>query len=262
MDIIMRILIVDDNEPNRILAQSILEKEEHIVVAAASGEKALKECSGVKFDLIIMDILMPRMNGVTTLKKLRQTENRNSKTPVFALISYSSDSEQRMYKQMGFEFVLPKPLRQKDVERAWKIYQNNGVLQNPTPDVFKIPQHSLMDYTQWNQLQTNASIEELISTILRFWKSAELHLSAINEHKEQASHAYIDSLSHLRKAAHTLKISAAKLALRQLESISEALQNAPPEDILYLANNITACAQESRKAQISTIKELVSKHSS
>ena len=258
----MRILIVDDNEPNRILAQSILEKEEHIVVTASSGEKALKECAGVKFDLIIMDILMPRMNGITTLKKLRQTDGRNSNTPVFALNSYSSDSDQRMYKQMGFEFVLPKPLRQRDVKHAWNIYQNNSVLQNTIPNNSKISEQSLIDLPQWKQIQTNASAEDLASITLKFWKNADLHISAINEHKEQASRAYIDSLSHLRKAAHALKGSAATLALRQLETISEKLQNAPPEDILSLADTISTCVEESRRAQITNLKKLISKRGS
>ena len=107
----MRILLADDNEANRIIAASILEREGHIVVTANNGEKALLECEGVKFDLILLDILMPKLDGIKTLRRLRRSDSRNKNTPVFALTAYSSASDQRQYRQVGFEFVLPKPLR-------------------------------------------------------------------------------------------------------------------------------------------------------
>lgn len=257
----MRILIVDDNEPNRILAQSILEKE-HIVVTAASGAKALNECSGVQFDLILLDTLMPRMNGVKTLSKIRKPEGRNAQTPIFALAAYSSASDYRLYKQAGFDFILTKPLREKEFEYAWNAYQNKEPAGNPAPKISKMLEQSLIDHTHWNDIQAHATPEELMSTTLRFWKSAETYISAINTHKEKASRDYDESLRSLRKAAHALKGAAATIALGRLEAISGDLQNAPPENILNLANHISKCAQDSRRAQISTLKDLVSKRGS
>ena len=77
----MRILLADDNEANRIIAASILEREGHIVVTANNGEKALVECEGVKFDLILLDILMPTLDGIKTLRRLRRSDSRNKTLP-------------------------------------------------------------------------------------------------------------------------------------------------------------------------------------
>lgn len=257
----MRILIVDDNESNRILAHSILEKE-HIVVTADNGAKALNECLGVKFDLILLDTLMPGMNGVATLKKIRQAEGRNAQTPIFALTAYSSNSDYDQYKRAGFDFILSKPLRQSDFERAWNAYHNKDTAGIPAPKISKMLEHSLIDHRHWTEIQAQTTPHDLMAKSLRFWQKAEGYLAAINEHKEQASRDDVDSLRSLRKAAHNLKGAAATIALGKLEAISGELQNAPPENILNLANHISTCAQDSQRAQITILKALVSRHGS
>lgn len=256
---VMRILIVDDNEANRILAQSVLEREGYIAVTASSGEKALAECRGVKFDLILLDILMPRMNGIQTLRKLRQTDERNAQTPVFALTAYSSASEVRMFKQAGFEFIISKPLRQKDVELAWNAYKNQDAQVIPINEPINKKdnlKHALIDQPHWKDIKQNASSEDLISTAAIFWNNADIQIAELNENKDQASRANIESLSKLRKGAHTLKGSAAMLALKRLEVISDKLQNAIPEHILTLVDDVEKCAEESRLAHLSELKTL------
>lgn len=258
----MRILIVDDNEGNRILAQSILEKDGHIAVTAENGEKALVECRGVKFDLILLDILMPGMNGIQTLRKLRQTNERNALTPTFALTAYSTPSDKRVFKQAGFEFILTKPLRQKDVERAWYAFQNPDTQQISSEKTLKSADNlklELIDQEHWNQIEQSASFQELVSLTSKFWKTANIHITTLNENKVQASQSNIESLSKLRKGAHALKGSAGMLALKRLATISDKLQNAVPEHIPTLVGIIETCAQESKQAHLSTLKALVVK---
>lgn len=261
----MRILIVDDNEANRILAQSILEKEGYIAVAVSSGEKALTECQGVKFDLILLDILMPRMNGIQTLRKLRLTHSRNAQTPVFALTAYSSPSDTQMLKQAGFEFILSKPLRQRDVVQAWSAYQNQHyhvVTPYKTLDKKTNLSHDLIDQNYWEQIKQSIPWKELVSITVAFWKNADIQIIAFNENKQQASQANIESLSKLRRGAHSLKGSAATLALKRLEAISGKLQNAPPEHIFGLVDDIEKCVKDSKLAHVTKLKALAAKHGS
>lgn len=261
----MRILIVDDNEANRILAQLILEKDGHIAVTASDGEKALEECSGVKFDLILLDILMPRMNGIQTLRKLRQRNGRNVQTPVFALTAYSSPSDSRMFKQAGFAFTLSKPLSQKDVDLAWRAYQNkctDVIPLDKVSDKKATLKHDLIDQHYWEQIEQETSLEDLISITTKFWKRADRHIVLLNENKVQASQANMQSLNVLRQNAHVLKGSSTMLALKRLETISSNLQNAAPEYILPLVDDIQKCAKESKRNQLTKLKVLISKHGS
>jgi len=253
----MRILIVDDNEANRFLAVSILEREGHIAVTAPNGETALQECTGVKFDLILMDILMPVMDGIKTLRHLRRSNERNAKTPVFALTAYSSAADIRMYRQVGFDFVLPKPLRQTDVDRAWELYTNPpSTLSKKSPSNSKIPytETRLIDFEHWNELTNHAMENELQMIVKNFWQSALDCIRIINKNTTLASQSIPQNLNLLRKAAHTLKGSAGSLALRRLEHLSAELQNAPPENITSLFHALRKCAAESRQAHISCLR--------
>ena len=115
----MRILLVDDNEANRLVARLLLEREGHIVVCAENGIVALKQCSGIKFDLILMDIMMPVMDGIKTLGRLRRLKTPNKDTPVYALTAYCSPFDRKYYGHIGFDHVLVKPLKLRDIEPNW-----------------------------------------------------------------------------------------------------------------------------------------------
>jgi len=255
----MRILVTDDSEANRLLATSILERDGHIVISASDGQKALSECDGVKFDLILLDILMPGMNGIKTLRRLRHSNGRNAHTPVFALTAYCSASDRRQYRQAGFDYVLPKPLRQMDVENAWNCYKNK----KPTTDYKDSLIHNnlsihnlIIDPDHWNQIRDHATKNELSSILQKFWKTALECIKTIQDNKLLASQSVSINLSHLRKASHKLKGASASLGLRRLEYFSSELQNAPPETIPILANDLTKCAMESRKAQIKSLNHI------
>ena len=127
----MRILLAEDHEANRILVRSLLEREGHILDFAENGMTALIRCEDKKYDLILMDILMPVMDGVKTLRKLRRSDSQNARTPVFALTAYSSPSDKRRYRQVGFDIVLTKPLRPNDLTQAWNSYLKGDINISP-----------------------------------------------------------------------------------------------------------------------------------
>ena len=71
-----KILIVDDEESIRLLYKEELEEEGYVVEVAKDGEEALKQLSLFKPDLITLDIKMPGMNGIETLKRIREVERQ------------------------------------------------------------------------------------------------------------------------------------------------------------------------------------------
>jgi len=104
-----KILIVDDNQINLKVASRLLEREEAIIDKALSGDECLsKIVGGSSYDLILLDIMMPKLDGVQTLKLLRKIEN--FRIPVVALTADAVEGMRERYLSLGFDEYVPKPV--------------------------------------------------------------------------------------------------------------------------------------------------------
>src|SRR5690606_2788491 len=84
----VRVLLVEDNRTNQILIQGLLAKQECDVKVVSSGEEAVEECREREFDLILMDIEMPGMDGFEATRRIRKAEPPEKRVPVFALTAH------------------------------------------------------------------------------------------------------------------------------------------------------------------------------
>ena len=107
----LRILCVDDNDKNRRIAELLLGKLGLDVTLCASGAEALDICAVRAFDLILMDIVMPDMDGLETLRRLRDdAHSLNRATPAIALTAKVAQDDIASYFKGGFAGVSPKPV--------------------------------------------------------------------------------------------------------------------------------------------------------
>ena len=101
-----RVLVVDDDNDIQTLLQRILEDEDYQVVTAGDGLVALDEFEKSVPDLILLDLMMPRMDGYTFAEELRQRELRSS-IPIIVL-SADANAKQKV-EQMGADSYITKP---------------------------------------------------------------------------------------------------------------------------------------------------------
>ena len=115
----IRALVVDDNEINTVVAESFLEKWGCRVDIADSGEKALQLLSKADYNVILMDIQMPEMDGWQTSEAIRRMENsKKSSVPIIALTAGShTDSEKEKSRMNGF---VRKPFSPEELLNALK----------------------------------------------------------------------------------------------------------------------------------------------
>ena len=114
-----RVLIVDDNEVNLLVAQKLLRETGMKIDTAISGEDCLKETMRYTYDLIFMDHLMPKMDGIACLHALRsQAGGLNTQTPVIALTANAGSDAIAMYEREGFDDCLLKPVSGELLEQA------------------------------------------------------------------------------------------------------------------------------------------------
>ena len=105
----IKVLAVDDNEANLKLINALLLEQVNDVILAENGMKAFELCKNEHFDLIFMDIQMPVMDGISTLKAIKR-DTCNSKTPIIAVTAHALSGEKEKMQQQGFNAYMTKPI--------------------------------------------------------------------------------------------------------------------------------------------------------
>ena len=115
-----RILVVDDSKINLKVANNILRPYNFTIVEATSGFEALELAETQTFDLILMDIMMPKMNGVECLRRLKEIPGFD--IPVVALTADAIEGQDEKYIQAGFNDYLSKPIDRYQLNRVLNKY--------------------------------------------------------------------------------------------------------------------------------------------
>lgn len=124
-----KLLIVDDDADILTISQYALKEDKSLEVrVASSGEEALNIAKSFQPDLILLDIMMPKMDGITTLKHLR-SRPETQKTPIAFFTAKVTEDEISSYVQYGVIDVLIKPFDpmkfSSSIQAIWCKYQKN-----------------------------------------------------------------------------------------------------------------------------------------
>ncbi len=108
----LHVLLVEDNPVNRRMAQHVLEKEGYRVEVADNGTMALQALERERFDLILMDVQMPRMDGIETTGAIREREKTTGEhVPIVALTAHAMAGDRERCLGAGMDGYLIKPIR-------------------------------------------------------------------------------------------------------------------------------------------------------
>jgi two-component system, sensor histidine kinase and response regulator len=113
----LRILLAEDNAVNRMLATRILEKKGHKVVATINGVEALAALEKNKFDLVLMDVQMPEMDGFTATAAIRLKEKTTGlHQPIVAMTAHAMKGDEERCLSTGMDGYMSKPIRQEELD--------------------------------------------------------------------------------------------------------------------------------------------------
>ena len=125
----IRAFVVDDEPMNLFVAKGILEDYGMTVATAASGEEAIRTCQENEYDLVFLDYMMPKMDGIETMKRLRGDAVRQGKNfSIIALTANTISSAKSMFISEGFDAFLPKPIETVELERVLKKHLPKGAI--------------------------------------------------------------------------------------------------------------------------------------
>ena len=112
----LRILLVEDNAVNQLVALRLLEKYGHTVGVAANGKKALEELEKESYDLILMDVQMPEMNGWEATQAIREKEkSTGGHIPIVAMTAHAMKGDEERCLASGMDAYLTKPIRTQEL---------------------------------------------------------------------------------------------------------------------------------------------------
>ena len=111
------VLIVDDDEMNLTVAEGLLRATRMQIDTVTSGADCLRKTLEKHYDVILMDHLMPEMNGIDCMRAIRvQTGGFNQRTPIVVLTANTGGENQMLYRREGFDGYLPKPVDSAQLE--------------------------------------------------------------------------------------------------------------------------------------------------
>lgn len=122
----MEILLVEDNLLNQKVVTFNLRKQNYNVTAVTNGSDALQQYIEKKFDLILMDIMLPEMDGYEITIKIRELENKNGvskKVPIIALTANALDNDKDKCLQAGMTDYLSKPFTSLELNEMIEKYK-------------------------------------------------------------------------------------------------------------------------------------------
>ena len=201
----MQILLVEDNAVNQLVALRLLEKYGHSVTLASDGRKALVALEQQPFDLILMDIQMPEMNGWEATQAIREKEKATGQhIPIVAMTAHAMKGDEERCIAAGMDSYLAKPIRTQELlavlDEIGDRKGSNLVAEPPS----KKPAADVIDLT--------AALERLDGDRALFEELAQVFKAEcpkiVAEIRRAVSH---HDATTLRLQAHTLKGSSANL---------------------------------------------------
>ncbi|MBH8558047.1 PAS domain-containing hybrid sensor histidine kinase/response regulator [Hymenobacter negativus] len=222
-----RILLVEDNLVNSLLAETVLRNWGWQVTTAASGPAAIKLFEHRTFDLVLMDIQMPGMDGEMAARALREHPDPNqAATPVIALTARAQVGEAERLQASGFAGYLAKPYREEQLlETMHAVLASHRQVSEPAPTY-----HTTPSMASAPPLYNLSNVRQLVrndETIVRrlawaFIETTPAILTALDEALTKADwEALGDAAHHLKSSLDGLGVESLRHVIREAEAYGE-----------------------------------------
>ena len=253
-----RILVAEDNQVNQLLATTLLEQMGHTVEVASNGVEAVDAFMYRTFDLILMDVQMPIMDGLEATMRIRNHELSGSRIPIIALTAHAMASDQRRCLDSGMDDYVTKPIDRSVLERAIVAHigrHKSGTLQQSDSQVQptqtssrrktdgKVEQASSVMQAAHSEAENkmmNLPVFDLQDLQSRIGDNFQL-LERITEIFNQTGDKYICQIQSavdendchaVSEAAHSLKGAAASLGGRRCSEVARQIEMSGRENDL------------------------------
>jgi len=232
----LRILLAEDEPSNRLFARTFLEEDGHAVTEAHNGEQALELLAQAPFDLVLMDVTMPVMDGLEATRIIRSggLPGVNPDLPVVGLTAHAVKGDRERFLEAGMNACLVKPLDLDALRRV--LSEADCATATPQPTPAGAPAEHAFDHAWISRCfaEKRPTLERLlevfsgdtpgrIARVREAWESGQADRAAEEAHALKGSAGVMGAL-RLRRAAEAVEQSARAERLREDSPLVEALE--------------------------------------
>ena len=197
-----RVLVAEDNKMNQLLIKSILDNYLAITELVENGEEVIEAAKKQNYDLILMDVQMPKVDGITATKLIRK--DIDSKVPIIAMTAYVLPGEKEKCKEAGMNDYLSKPLDEREVISMLKKYMSTAV-----EKVFPENSYDQLAWLNLNYLNSICGNDQyrVMRILTEFRKQLPLEISRLQKTLHRSE------VSELKQICHHLKSTLSLLSV-------------------------------------------------
>lgn len=264
-----KVLVVDDEPMNLMVAQGILGDYQMEVTTAASGAQALEICEKEDFDLLFLDHMMPEMDGVETLRRIRKLHASSGRdVTAVAFTANAVSGAREMFAREGFDEFVSKPIETLELERVLRKLvpanrikyvarvQEEAAVTEPTPADMPDTAHPVSDTTgqitaprdwvdalEMKGFHTAQALQYSMSDREFYRRVLERFCSEYTSKAKQLQEAYnAQNTADYRIYVHALKSTAKMIGADELSELARSEEKAAEDNNLsYLQQHHAAC---------------------
>ncbi|EGB15360.1 multi-sensor hybrid histidine kinase [Pseudodesulfovibrio mercurii] len=218
----LNVLLADDNPLNRELATTLLSERGHRVLAVKNGIEALNALREAPFDLVLMDVQMPIMDGVSATRAIRDPNSGalNPNVPIIALTAHALKGDRERFLDAGMNDYIAKPIKMRDfyhtIARAMNGRPNPGPAPESEPSVPIAPGKP---FDRKSALEMLGGKTELLA------RMDQIFLRDVpGELEELTGHFAKRDWNNAKRMAHSIKSSARTVGAHRLGAIAEQME--------------------------------------
>jgi two-component system sensor histidine kinase/response regulator len=218
-----QVLLVEDNSVNQLVAIGQLQRLGHGVVVAASGAEALDAIGRQPFDIVLMDIQMPDMDGYEATRRIRQMDGPLSRIPIVAITAHALAGEREKCISAGMNDYLAKPVSLEQIGAVIRLWASKDSVETPAaPDMMERDDQYVLD-------------RERVSSFLAISRTQNGFLEGLVKTFRQDVPSRIDALRaavstgdvhDLANAAHAMKSSSGSVGAKRMLAMASSLEQA------------------------------------
>jgi PAS domain S-box-containing protein len=249
-----RILLVEDNLINQKVALAILQRADHTVDVASNGREAVEAALAKDYDIILMDIQMPILDGIEATKLIRAKSGPRGSVPIIALTANAMEGVREQYLSHGMDDYVSKPIDAKimlqTIDRCARTGTPTVSPAEPSPAERSPGETPAIDAAHIKTIQQIISPSEFAELSVAFIESTAARLDRIDQL------AAADDLEGITREAHDLVSTAGNFGARRVEAIARRIEGVCRSGNRDRLGELLPALREAAEAAVRIIKAL------